>query len=118
MSKFYQWILTIVTFIIAMTIIVFGIAGIAVAMGFLMIPLGFFYIARGVNNLIHKTKTVIAIEFNQRNQIIINPIVEVLFGILLLLIGVALTEAFIGIVITGIGIFLIVYYLDKYFKRT
>jgi len=118
MSNFYQWILAIISFIIAVTIIVFGIAGIAVAIGFLMLPLGILFIVGGVNNIINKKNTVIPIEFNQQDQIIINPFLEVLFGLLLLFIGVSLTEAFIGIVVIGVGIFLIIYFLDKKFKRS
>lgn len=117
MSNLFQWILAVLSFLIAITIIVFGIAGIAVAIGFLMIPGGIFYIVRAVKNLMNNTKTVITVELNRQNQIIINPFLELVFGILLLFIGVTLTDAFIGIVLTGVGIFLVIYFLDKFFNK-
>jgi len=117
MSKAYQWILTFVLLVIAGMIIIFGIASIAVVLGFLMLPVGIMFIVRGVQNLKNNTKSVITVNANDPKQITINPFVEILAGVLLFFIGVSLAKSFIGIVFTGIAIYLIIYFLDKTFNK-
>lgn len=117
MKNSFQWIFAIFLAAIAVMLIVFGIAGIAVALGFLMIPAGISFIVKGVQNLSRKSKPESALNINGQNKITINPVVEILIGVLLITIGVSLAGSFIGIALTGVAIYFLFYFLDKTFNK-
>lgn len=117
MTKAFQWVLVFISLAVAGAILVFGLAGIAVVLGFLMLPTGVMFIVRGAQNLANKSKTVYAMSSIEPRQITLHPVMEIGIGALLLFVGVSLAESFIGIVLIGIAIYLLVYFLDKAFRR-
>ena len=118
MNNAFQWLLAILSITVAVIIIGVGIAGIAVVIGFLMIPTGIYSIVRGVQNLTRHTQSIITLEFPERYQFTVHPLWEIIMGMLLLVVGFNLTQAFLGIALTGIAIYFLVFFLVNAFRKS
>jgi hypothetical protein len=113
MTFINQWFLPLISIIISGIILIFGIASLAVVIGFLMIPSGIYFILSGFRNFSNPKKFSNTLEYYKDTTITMNPLGEIIIGIMLLFFGIALSKAFLGIVVIGIVIYFIAMFFDK-----